>query len=445
MVTPPPAPPHKGGEFPLSGGEGFGERSIKLINNLKIKDMKKINIIIQTVAVAGFLSLTSCLNELPFAQTPTDKTPPPPLTDVQVESIPGGAKIKYKLPDSDNDISYVKAEYINKGIKKTVRESVYGDSLLIEGLPSIDPVSVDIYVVDHSENVSTPKTISITPGTPLVETIFNSMNLVADFGGVTVNFPNPTATEIAVTVFSEDSQGILRERNTLFSKEINSKVLFRGFEPITNRFAVAIKDKWGNVSETKEEVLTPLFETQLDRLKFRSNFVAGDNTSVANNQVIERFWDGNTGLLWVTAYTDITWKFPQYITIDLGVIAKLNRYKLWGQSPYYYENFSFREWEVWGTDQLKPGMSDSYWKDGDWKNDWTKFDDYVLKRPSGSTSTAIPTGEDLAAAQAGWEFYIPLETPKCRFLRFVVNRVATPGASGMCMAEFAIWGDNTNN
>ena len=59
------------------------------------------------------VSITSC-DEEKIGQTPTDNIPPQPISNVSVESLPGGAKISYELPQ-ETDISYVKGEYLFQG------------------------------------------------------------------------------------------------------------------------------------------------------------------------------------------------------------------------------------------------------------------------------------------------------------------------------------------
>jgi hypothetical protein len=405
--------------------------------------MKKLSII-QMMVTAGMLMFTSCFGDLPFTQTPTDGTPPPPVTNVQAQSLPGGAIIKYKLPTTDTDISYVKAEYMYNGKTKVVRESIYRDSLIIEGIASMEPISVNIYVVDHSENLSTPETVSFTPDTPPIETIFNSLQLTADFGGVLISWTNETLTEIGITIFIEDTLGVMREQDTHFSKEEDGLIAFRGFDTVETRFAISITDKWGNISDRKEEVVIPLYETLLDKTKFAGVILPGDNYTMTSYayQPFSAWFDGNTSTNWHSDYTDLSWSFPMYVSIDFGVEARLSRFRLWPQVGFLYGNFTFRKFEVWGAKEIKTGVPDSYWTDGDWKNDWVKFNDYEVKRPSGNTeSINNPTGEDLAAAQAGWEFIVPLETPNCRYVRFVINTIWTSG-TGLCMTEVSFWGDN---
>jgi hypothetical protein len=405
--------------------------------------MKKINIILQTVAIAGFLSLIFGCNELPFAQTPTDKTPPPPVTNVEAISIPGGAKITYELPVSDDDISYVKAEYNQNGKLWTVRTSIYSDTLIIEGLGSIEPITATLYVVDHSENTSSGVSVNFTPETPPIQTIFESVKLLPDFGGVKVLWTNDTNTEVGITIFIEDASGIMRAENTRFSRERLGEVTFRGYESKEYHFAALIIDKWGHESEKKEAYLTPLYEKLLDKSKFKEAALPGDNVSTNANRPLPLTWDNNKSTFWHAEYINSPYEFPMYFTIDLGVTAHLSRFKYWNRINHYFDNFGLKTFEVWGAKECKPGMSDAYWTGSEWKNDWEKLGDFELKRPSGATEEiGRPTGIDLEAAESGHEYYIPIDSQDLQYVRFVVKTVWSPG-NAIVMAEIEIYGDDT--
>jgi hypothetical protein len=404
--------------------------------------MNTVNKITRFMMAAVIILMTSC-NELPHVQTPTDNIAPPPLTVTDVKSLPGGGRITYKLPDSDNDISYVKAEYTYNGELRVERTSIYCDSLIIEGINSTEPLSVNLYVVDHSQNVSEPAHTSITPDTPPIETVFNSIILGADFGGIKVTWTNETATEIGFTVFVEDSLGTMQEVDTRFFKDIEGEWVFRGYDPVEYHFAIRIMDKWGNVSELKEARITPLFEKALEKEGFFSSAnLPGDNTSIYNNQAYRAWFDDNINTIWVSDITDFSWSYPMYVSIDMGVTAKLSRFRLWGQPCCYYNNYGFRIFEVWGATEVKRDQPESYWTSGYWQNDWVKIGDYELKRPSGIEGpTGSPTGIDLEAARNGWEFLVSLDSPPCRYLRFVVHTIWSAG-TGLCMAEITVWGDD---
>jgi hypothetical protein len=402
--------------------------------------------ILQIMVMAGFLLLISC-TELPFVQTATDKTPPPPVTNVEVKTIPGGAKITYSIPSSDIDISYVKAEYSYKGAQWTVRTSIYSDTLKIEGLGTVEPINATLYVVDHSENVSQGAPVSFTPEKPPIETIFESMQMLPDFGGVKIAWTNDTNTEVGITIYLEDSTGVMRNMSTRFSREMQGVMAFRGYDAKEYHFAATIVDKWGNESGMKDARVTPLFERSLDKKKFLEVGLPGDNVSTQSNRPLRLTWDGDITTIWHCNYTDtnLPYDFPEYFTINLGTVAKLSRLKIWNRINYYYSNFALRNFEIWGAKEYKRGMPESYWTGSAWKTDgdWEKVGDFEIKRPSGSTDPiGTPTGADLEAAQAGFEFAMPLEAQTLRYVRFVVNTV-WGGGIAMVMAELEFFGDDT--
>jgi hypothetical protein len=412
---------------------------LDFINDKIIVEMKRLFYIIAATAIIGMVSCT----EPPLGQTSTDNVPPPPVSNINIEPLPGGAKITYDLPANEKDISYVKAEYTYNGVKWVVRSSIYNNYLLIEGLGSVEPIDVTVYVVDHSENVSVGASKTFTPDTPPWETIFASVQILPVFGGVSITWTNETETEIGVTVFAEDSTGVLREGRTQYSREVYGELSFRGYDPVECKFAVRITDKWGNVSTIKEAIVTPLYERLLDKSKFLEVALPGDNISVNNNRPLRNCWDGNDGVIWHTVEGQFM-PFPMYFTIDLGVEVKFSRMTLMARTNYYYVNHTFRTLEVWGAKNYKRDMPEEYWRYGDvWKTDgdWEMLGDYEIKRPSGSTEPAgNPGGEDTAFGQAGYQFNVPIERETLRYLRFVIKSTWSSGA--LHMAEFYFYGDD---
>jgi hypothetical protein len=403
---------------------------------------RKLNKKLTLTAAVALLFVAAC-TELPFTQTPVDAVPPPPVTNLVAEPLPGGVRLTYDLPRGDNDISYVRAEYSYRGEEWTVSSSVYTDTLIIDGIGNIEPLSATVYVVDHSNNRSEGVKVDFTPLTPPIDLIFESMQVLPDFGGVKIAWTNTTNTEIGITVFIEDSLGVMREQNTRFSRDADGEIVFRGYDPVEQHFAARITDKWGNESALKDARVTPLFETLFDRLLFAEVGLPGDNVSASNNRFLRNIWDGSKSTIWVTDYLAPQYFFPMFFTIDLGVTGKLSRFKFWTRPGYYYANYAIKTFEAWGADSYKQNGDYDYWTGEAWKADWEKIGDFAILRPSGATADVNnPTGVDLEAAQAGFEFLVPLEKKNLRYLRFVVHTI-WGGGSAMVMAEIEVYGDNT--
>jgi hypothetical protein len=382
--------------------------------------------------IMALMWVSSC-TESPIGQSPVDDVPPPPLTNARAEPTPGGAIIRYNLPNV-TDISYVKGEYWFQGTYQISRASAMNNYMEIEGLGSIAPIEIMLYVVDHSENVSPPEKLSFNPGQPPIESVFKSLNMIPDWGGVQIQWDNPTGAEMRFTVFVADSTGEFDAGTVFFADDKAGARPFRDLPDVSERrFGIQLFDKWENNTPIKEWIVTPKFEELIDRTQIKQFAIPWDNTSTnGNGQIFEKIFDGNktnTGMnSWHTKENEspATYGFthPVMFTVDLGSEVTLSRFMWW--QGRYAENFLYshhnpRTFEVWGTTKA-PDLSlpIEYWKD-EWKEDWTLFADCKIVKPSDPASTSIGTVTtgDKEAANAGHEFYMPL-TP-VRYLRFVVT------------------------
>jgi len=429
--------------------------------------MKRIFYILMMLAGLWIISLTSC-KELPVGQPPVDGTPPPPLENIQVEALPGGAKITYVLPN-DPDISYVKGEFIFQGKKKVIRASVYDNFLTVEGLGTTAPVEISLSLVDHSENASTPEVRTFTPLTPPIQSLYRSLSMSPDWGGVLVEWENPLLAEFGVYLLV-DSAGILHEvtndaNNPRFPAVRDTECSFRGFPEITTKFGIVLIDKWGNKSDTMRGTVTPLFEAELVKNYpnvMNAKWLPWDNTSnngnyTSINHIFDGVTNGTGNSQWHTgesqASTRYRYTIPVLFTIDLGVDATLSRFKIW--QARYQENASFlyahhavKLFEVWGTMDLKldehplqpDDLTNTYWLE-DWKQNWTLLGDYELIRPSGLPVGYELTDEDWRALNEGHEFFtLPI---KVRYVRFAVKSTWNgPTDNAITMQELTFWGDN---
>lgn len=411
--------------------------------------MKKIYNII--ILLAGLL-ITSC-NESPIGQTPTDATPPGALLNVQSEPLPGGAKISYDFP-KETDISYVKGEYLFQDQIKVARASVYDNFLIIEGLNSVAPVNVTLTLIDHSENASVPVTTTITPLLPPFESIYESVVISEDWGGCTITWDNPTGAEVGLIMYAADSTGVLEQVDVYFTPAKVGSYSLRGYPAVERKFGVQITDKWENSSKIKEKTLLPIFEKRLDRTKHSQYVLPYDNTSSnGGNQIFTHMFDGNgtgTGnISWHTqenqAATSMGFTHPVMFTVNLGVDAILNRFRMWqGRWADYflYGHHNPRTFEVWGAMSIPTDKPNAYWLE-DWKQDWTLLGDLEIIKPSGAPSGDV-LAEDRAAADAGHEFY--LTTVPVRYLRFSVKSTWIGDKDNtITIHELAFWGNDGTN
>ena len=145
---------------------------------------------------------------------------------------------------------------------------------------------------------------------------------------------------------------------------------------------------------------------------------------------------------------------PIMCTIDLGEVANISSFVIWGRyggipgaliqdggtgpggSYFSYGSYNPRKFAIWGSNTAPANVTDAdIWKaDGTWLNTWTKLAECEIVRPSGCPVTSYrdedltlhpcafpPDDQDMLAANAGFEFTIPLDMPAMRYIRLVVT------------------------
>jgi hypothetical protein len=383
------------------------------------------------VILAAGVLMYACEEE-PIGQQPVDSVPPGAVSNVQVENIAGGALLSYTLP-ADEDLLYVKAVYTRNGEVCESRTSLYKDTLKVEGYGDTQSRQIQVIAVDRSRNESTPVSATIQPLEPEVTTIGNTIQLDADFGGVTAYWENPTRAEISVVVLLEsDSLMEFVPIETFYSSVVAGIGPVRGMDTIPGKFGVYVQDHWGNRSETKYFERTPIFETLFDRNKFRDASLPGDGPHYGGGWALSNAWDGTWGADQGYSSQGGTGIWPQSITIDLGVIGQISRIRIHQRmGNYTWAEGNLRIFEVWGCQTLDPS--------GSWDK-WTKLMECESKKPSG-LALGENTNEDIAMATDGEDFVNSPSNPKVRYIRVRVLRTWA-GGDNFQLTEIEVFGDN---
>lgn len=356
--------------------------------------------------------MAGCANDEP---TPMEKdnTSPGILTNVTPHSFPGRIAVTYTLP-SDKDLLYVVGNYTNKrGEKREFRASYYIDYLIFEGFGDEDEYELELYTVDRSENRSEVVKVKGRPDTPPILSTYHSLEMREDFGGMNFTFSNDDANEYAIDVFTTDTLGYMNVAETFYTSRKEGSFSVRGYEDEPRLFGIQLRDKWGNRTDTLFQELTPIYERELDKSLFREVKLPGDSDDTAYGNKLEYVWDGRIssdadGMAGAHTGTD-TKTGPTHFTFDLGVLAKLSRFKLYcvQDEKHYYNDVTPRLYEVWGCAELD--------ESGKWDN-WVKLLEIENVKPSGYP-TGMLSNEDIEAAKLGDEAYIPLDAPKVRYIR----------------------------
>lgn len=372
--------------------------------------MKKLIILIYGCLIGVFLGCSDIVDWQPGI----DFTPPGTITNVQVENLPGAARITYDLPD-DKDLMLVEATYMINGKLQRNSASVYTDTLIVSGFGTTEAQTILLYCVDRSRNYSQVTKVEINPLTPPVQSIFESMRMSPTFGGVSLQWNNPTESNVSVWLLAEDSIGTVKEVETVYTSAASGQFKLRGFEDKENLFGVYVRDRWNNLSDTLFLTLTPFYEEKIDPISFEkfplprdenaSNFYAMFNGNIASGM-----------------YTDVSVMLsPVFFTIDLGKEVVLSRYILWHRQNNPYNNCTPKLWKVYGT--LMPDITKTdtdYWVN-EYQKDWVLLSDVYdisMYKPSGDDLQN--TSEDYAAALAGFDLESISDAP-VRYIRFEIT------------------------
>jgi len=389
------------------------------------------------------LAFFSCEEEVSGPLT-NDGTPPSPVSEITVTNLPGGAKITYKVPD-DEDALLVEAKYkLDNGKEVTAKSSIFKNFVIVEGLRRSVQQEVELVTVDRSENRSQPVIASINPEMAPVDKLYNSFELVEDFGGVRLYYNNEDKISAELLLYAADDKGNLVYKQSVFiADDQRTYQTFRGYPPTANTFGISAIDRWDNATEILSVERTPLEETKLDLQKFRELFLPGDEPGGISGWVMPLLWNGSIGEpgfhtnhtapgTLVPPYTDTYHIF----TMDLGVTAKLSRFKFWQRQQNnldgLYSHGNPKIFDVWGAAELPTHGEASF-------EGWTKLieDGEVIKPSGGIAGSNSP--EDLAAAASGEEFDLPIEAPAIRYFRFV-NKRNWAGTKFMFLVEINFWG-----
>ncbi len=357
------------------------------------------------------LLLSACSDEKITSPYEQLGVKPDQVKNIVVKNIPGGAEISYSLPKND-DLLYVKAVYyIRNGVRREAKASYHKNTLIVDGFPQVGTYDVDLYTVGRSEIQSDPITVQVHPETPPVIAAFQSLELRETFGGVAISFENKGQADLAVTVITPDSIGKMKPAQTFYTKQEQGILASRGFDSEKRLFGVYLRDRWENYSDTLFAELTPLFEEQLDKLKFKTlplatdDYIANPNTTP---RTLDKLWDGVIAG-GNNSYTGPFITLPTSFSIDLGAPATLSRLVYYPKATgtTYYVN-SPKRFEIWGTNDPA--------SDGSWES-WTKLMDCEWIKPSGLPGSQL-TEEDKAFSASGIEFEFSVGTSPMRYIRF---------------------------
>lgn len=337
------------------------------------------------VVICSLAFFCACGDEGRIDQIDDSIPAPGKVTIKSVTSRPGGAVIKYSIPNDDN-LAGVKVVYERNGETCENMSSRFVDSLIVEGFGDTKERKARVYGVGVNGKLSDVVPVTITPLTPAVHSA--KIELHETFGGISAFLSNNA---------SRANLSIVLLRDTLLSdagkpaSEIEwdefytfhtsaEKILLarRGLEGRTMLYGVYLRDRWNNVSDIFYKELTPVEEIKLPTVTWKNMALPTDTWQPAEGLYswydISHLWDGNY-------HGDSNaWASPNgprsiWFTIDLGYTAKLSRMQIFHRQYEVYSGSAERHFQVYGSENPNP--------DGSWDDSWFLLGDFQPLKPSG--------------------------------------------------------------
>jgi len=372
-------------------------------------------------------TLWSCV-ESEIGQYPIDGEAPGQVENITVENLKGAAIISYDIPD-DEDLLYVKAIYrLDNGDEVEQKASAYVNSIRIEGLGKSRQQEVLLVTGDRSRNESQPVTVTIHPEDAPIYDVFSSLHINNDFGGIRLEWDNETKADVVITVLELDESNELVEIEHFYTRAEKGKGNVRGYAAQEKMFAVYVRDRWQNHSDTLIASYTPLHEERLDKSKFQKWNPPGiPYRDLWGQWTIEKLWDGSLGDPGFSMPSES--EMPNDFTFDLGQWAQISRFKIFQRATgnQTYTGANAKKFEVWGSEH--PNVNADF-------STWVKLGDFESIKPSGPGPV---TAEDIQYAGVDGEDFNIEASPRIRYLRFIVHET-WGGASYVQMMEVEFFG-----
>ena len=368
-------------------------------------------------ALAGFF-IGSCDS----SDIKEDTTAPGKLSVQSVTPTSGGGIIHYNLP-ADNDILFVRSDYINAQGDEVYRvSSKENDSIEISGLIDTSPVTVNLSVFDTSQNQSEVVSVDFSPNRSFIFDVLESLEITSDLGGVRVNWTNDEEKTVFIYVSITAIDGD-EEIRILSSSNQNGARFVRGLAAEEQNFSIKVEDFDGNSTpDTDFGNYTPLFEEKIDKTSWRL---------VSNLSVNGDAWEGQTVNFWddivdtVSTNSDNSYfiiyrslnggvlRWPLDIVIDLNKTVKINRFKVWqrafwyngpANTAYYYQAENLRSFDIYVSND---------------KVEWQLLGNFDIGDPSDGSGN-IPD-EKIDEAAQGHDFNLEEVSPEFRYFKFSIT------------------------
>ncbi len=395
-----------------------------------------MGIYIYALILAALLG-SGCKKEGRIDYIDSNAPAPVQISGINVENRSGVAVLTYKIP-SDPNFYYAKAVYeIRPNVYMEARASIYTDTLRLEGFGDTLAHDVKIYSVGKNEKALEPIVVQVKPLTPPVLLAFETIDMEAVFGGIQIGFKNPAMADIAIVVMRDSTNlNTWSPLATFHTAADSGKFSIRNLDSVSQKFAVYIRDRWNNKSDTLYKTLSPIFEQAIPK-PWSVLVLPTDQTALAGTSyTLSRLWNGLATWASGPYASSNNNPLPQWFTLDLGKKVQMNRVVMHqvDNIGHLYTGGAPKTVEVWGSNN--PAQN------GSWVG-WDSLGTFHSFKPSGLPLGQISTDDTQYASVQGENFEFDHILSSYRYIRWKTTK--TYNTTGqVVMGEIDVYGKIVN-
>lgn len=285
--------------------------------------MKKITLI----TIMSLFIIAACNDDGNNGITPAAIQNPVAIPDY------GAVKLSWTAPDTVNfyyvDVAWTDA---NGKLRRT-QASRYGadkTSLKIEttleGFSDIQSYIFTLTPYSVTDTPGTPVTIQCAPLEPAYKLVAESVDVKDDFGGVIVNWKNPTDKTVYIDVAYQDSSALMSKTFTSKGND-ETKEYWTDLPAGEKTFTISVRDRFKNRSDETTKTASVLLAKEFSKAGWSIpgyNATSNKGTIGYSSQAINEgeankaiaIFDNNVNTFWHARWPDS--KYPHWFIIDLG-------------------------------------------------------------------------------------------------------------------------------
>ncbi|MFV0566233.1 MAG: DUF5126 domain-containing protein [Flavobacteriaceae bacterium] len=263
--------------------------------------------------------------------------------NITAEASYGAVVFNWDFPEADN-VVYVRVDYTDAdGNAKHQKFSEHNDAATISGLAQI-PYEFTVTAGDKDGNLSQATVLTVTPNQPPYLYVISTVSLEPTFGGVIVNWTNPSGEDVGINVVYTNASGTSASY-VANSDEEEGTATISGMSAVEQTIEVYVTNSTGAQSASRYFTVTPWEEVLLDR----SAWTIEDYDSIYGSQTPEKVLDGDTATFWHTDWSSSGTGFPHWFVANMQSVKAVTKVAVYNRNHNGNLPSTFNQFTIEGS------------------------------------------------------------------------------------------------